>query len=292
MTQPRPLAALCLSLVLCASVLTVPALAQDAAAAVRMAERYGIPQKAAAKILARERVETGDIRMSMVYFKRPSGAMAAKPDPAATQRLSFDLNTDAAEALETPNSPPFLAALHDTPSGRPYVACVMPCELDYNPDRPSIVSITRDGSRVRMGAPGLFLDGAGKPVTLTPNAIERVQQRMACNDAVARRAVATADADAEVCFGAIPMMPPRTRRSGHCDLRVTVAPDGTAEAVSAECTDRVLCEAVRPNVDGTEFLPAVGAGNRVVDRVLRFKLDDGRGREIKARSGKMKSCKL
>ncbi len=99
--------------------------------------------------------------------------------------------------------------------------------------------------------------------------------------------VAITDKDAQPIFQSPPIMPPRAERSGYCDMRLNVSPEGETFSIEViSCTDNVFRRASIKSAQKWRYAPKIKDGIAVtrtgVETRIRFDLLDARGERIPA----------
>ena len=97
--------------------------------------------------------------------------------------------------------------------------------------------------------------------------------------------IAVSDRDAQPLVRIPPNMPPRAEKSGHCNVRFDVSPDGAPFNVSATyCTQKVFESATVKSVQKWKYNPKVVNGRNVsrigVENKVTYRLNDERGNLI------------
>ena len=97
--------------------------------------------------------------------------------------------------------------------------------------------------------------------------------------------IAVSDRDAQPLVRIPPQMPPNADRSGHCNVRFDVSPDGQPFNVqTTSCTDTVFKRASIRSVEKWKYQPkiqdGVAVGRTGVESKITFRLTDERGNII------------
>lgn len=97
--------------------------------------------------------------------------------------------------------------------------------------------------------------------------------------------IAVSDRDAQPLVRIPPVMPPRAEKSGHCNMRFDVSPEGAPFNVTATyCTQRVFERASIKSVQRWKYNPKMQDGRPIsrtgVETKITFKLADERGNVI------------
>ena len=97
--------------------------------------------------------------------------------------------------------------------------------------------------------------------------------------------IAVSDRDAQPLVRIPPNMPPRAEKSGHCNVRFDVSPDGAPFNVSATyCTQKLFENATVKSVQKWKYNPKIINGRNVarvgVENKVTYRLNDERGNLI------------
>lgn len=97
--------------------------------------------------------------------------------------------------------------------------------------------------------------------------------------------IRVSDRDAQPLVRIPPQMPPRAEKSGHCDMRFDVSPEGAPFNVVAKyCTSSVFKRSSSRNVQRWKYNPKIVDGRAVsrsgVETTITYQLTDERGKLI------------
>ena len=97
--------------------------------------------------------------------------------------------------------------------------------------------------------------------------------------------IAVSDRDAQPLVRIPPIMPPRAERSGHCQMRFDVSPEGAPFNINATyCSQNLFERAATKSVQKWKYNPKIVDGRSVsrtgVETKITFNLTDERGRII------------
>jgi protein TonB len=97
--------------------------------------------------------------------------------------------------------------------------------------------------------------------------------------------IAVSDRDAQPLVRIPPIMPPRAEKSGHCEVKFDVSPEGAPFNVSAPyCSQSLFKRASTKSVQKWKYNPKIVDGRAVsrsgVQSIIRFNLSDERGNII------------
>jgi hypothetical protein len=236
------------------------------------------------------------VRQKAPLFRLVRDIETLPPIQCGAVDVPITLGERGLEAINRPNSPPLIAALHDRRTGQPLDNCVAPCVLKSPMIPPGMVMLYRYGSEpMSVGAETYAFTDVVDPIFIGFNEVDHQVERERCAKAFVLIREGEPTRDAEACVRIPPNMPDMATASGHCIVVFNISARGEPTDVRTdECTDQVFCEpttkATRRWIYHLKLQYGEAVERRRVQSTMRFRLTNFRGQVIPEPSEEMLPC--